>query len=39
MFGRDNIERAAFSDDARLVLYAQDGAGRDQFAAYRISNP
>jgi Subtilase family len=37
--GLVNLERAAFSDDARVTLYAEDELARDHFAVYRIPIP
>lgn len=34
-----NLERAAYSDDARVVLYAEDRLALDHFAIYRIPIP
>ena len=38
-FGLINLERAAFSDDARVVLYAEDELPIDYFAVYRLPIP
>ena len=37
--GLVDLERAAFSDDARVVLYAEDELALDHFAVYRIPIP
>lgn len=37
--GRVDSERAAFSDDARVVLYAEDELAIDHFAVYQIPIP
>jgi hypothetical protein len=37
--GQVDLERAAFSDDARVVLYAEDELAIDHFALYRIPIP
>lgn len=37
--GLVDLERAAFSDDARVVLYAEDQLALDHFAVYRIPIP
>jgi hypothetical protein len=37
--GRVDLERAAFSDDARVILYAEDELAIDHFAVYRIPIP
>lgn len=37
--GQVDLERAAFSDDARVVLYAEDELSIDYFAVYRIPIP
>jgi hypothetical protein len=37
--GQVDLERAAFSDDARVVLYVEDELELDQFAVYRIPIP
>jgi hypothetical protein len=37
--GRIDLERAAYSDDARVVLYAEDELEIDHFAVYRIPIP
>lgn len=37
--GLVNLERAAFSDDARVTLYAEDELALDHFAVYRIPIP
>jgi hypothetical protein len=37
--GLMDLERAAFSDDARVTLYAEDELGLDHFAVYRIPIP
>lgn len=37
--GRVDAERAAFSDDARVVLYAEDELEVDHFAVYQIPVP
>lgn len=37
--GRVDAERAAFSDDARVVLYAEDELAIDHFAVYQIPIP
>lgn len=37
--GQVDLERAAFSDDARVVLYAEDELEIDHFALYRIPIP
>lgn len=37
--GQLDLERAAFSDDARVVLYAEDRLEIDHFAVYRIPIP
>jgi hypothetical protein len=37
--GQVDVERAAFSDDARVVLYAEDELEVDHFAVYRIPIP
>lgn len=37
--GLVNTERAAFSDDARVVLYAEDELALDHFAVYQIPIP
>ena len=37
--GRPDLNRAGFSDDARVVLYAQDALQSDHFAVYRIPVP
>lgn len=37
--GKVNLERAAFSDDARVVLYAEDELETDHFAVYQIPIP
>lgn len=37
--GRADMERAAFSDDARVVLYAEDELPVDHFAIYEIPVP
>ena len=37
--GRVDAERAAFSDDARVVLYAEDELSIDHFAVYQIPIP
>ena len=34
--GQVDLERAAFSDDARVVLYGEDELATDHFAVYRI---
>ena len=38
-YGQVDLERAAFSDDARVVLYAEDELAIDHFAVYRIPIP
>lgn len=38
-YGQVDLERAAFSDDARVVLYAEDELMVDHFAVYRIPIP
>ncbi len=37
--GRIDTERAAFSDDARVVLYAEDELAVDHFAIYEVPCP
>lgn len=37
--GRVDAERAAFSDDSRVVLYAEDEIAIDHFAVYQIPIP
>jgi hypothetical protein len=37
--GMADLERAAFSDDARVVLYVEDELAIDHFAVYRIPIP
>lgn len=37
--GQIDLERAAFSDDARVVLYGEDELAIDHFAVYRIPIP
>jgi subtilisin family serine protease len=37
--GMVDLERAAFSDDARVVLYGEDELAVDHFAVYRIPIP
>jgi hypothetical protein len=37
--GLVDLDRAAFSDDARVVLYAEDELALDHFAVYRIPIP
>lgn len=37
--GKPNLEKAAFSDDDRVVLYAEDSLQIDHFAIYRIPIP
>lgn len=37
--GLIDLERAAFSDDARVTLYAEDELALDHFAVYRIPIP
>lgn len=37
--GQTDLERAAFSDDARVVLYAEDELEVDHFAVYQIPIP
>lgn len=37
--GRIDPERAAFSDDARVVLYAEDELAADHFAIYEVPCP
>lgn len=37
--GRVNVERASYSDDGRVVLYADDTMTVDQFAVFRIPIP
>ncbi|TCA83705.1 S8 family peptidase [Rhizobium leguminosarum bv. viciae] len=37
--GMVDLERAAFSDDARVVLYGEDELAIDHFAVYRIPIP
>ena len=37
--GLVDLERAAFSDDARVTLYAEDQLALDHFAVYRIPIP
>jgi hypothetical protein len=37
--GLVNLERAAFSDDARVTLYAEDELELDHFAVYRVPIP
>jgi hypothetical protein len=37
--GMVNLERAAFSDDARVVLYGEDELAIDHFAVYQIPIP
>lgn len=37
--GLVDLERAAFSDDARVTLYAEDEIALDHFAVYRIPIP
>ena len=37
--GQPDLERAAFSDDARVVLYGEDELSIDHFAVYRIPIP
>ena len=37
--GLVDLERAAFSDDARITLYAEDELALDHFAVYRIPIP
>ncbi|WP_245284829.1 S8 family peptidase [Bradyrhizobium sp. th.b2] len=37
--GLVDLERAAFSDDARVTLYAEDELALDHFAVYRIPIP
>jgi subtilisin family serine protease len=37
--GQVDLERAAFSDDARVVLYGEDELSIDHFAVYRIPIP
>ena len=37
--GQVDLERAAFSDDARVVLYGEDELATDHFAVYRIPIP
>lgn len=38
-YGQTDLERAAFSDDARVVLYAEDELEVDHFAVYQIPIP
>lgn len=38
-YGRIDAERAAFSDDARVILYAEDELAIDHFAVYQIPIP
>lgn len=38
-YGQIDLERAAFSDDARVVLYAQDELAIDHFAIYELPVP
>ncbi|MCW0181757.1 MAG: S8 family peptidase, partial [Zavarzinia sp.] len=38
-YGQVNLERAAFSDNARVVLYAEDELEVDHFAVYQIPIP
>ena len=38
-FGLIDLERAMFSDDARVVLYAEDDLPLDHFAVYQIPIP
>ena len=37
--GQVDLERAAFSDDARVVLYAEDELALDHFAVYQLPIP
>jgi len=37
--GRVDVERAAFSDDARVVLFAEDELAVDHFAIYEVPCP
>ncbi len=37
--GKPDLGRAGYSDDARVVLYAQDALQSDHFAVYRIPVP
>ena len=37
--GQVDLEHAAFSDDARVVLYSEDELAIDHFAVYRDSDP
>lgn len=38
-YGQVELERASFSDDARVVLYAEDELALDHFAVYQIPIP
>jgi subtilisin family serine protease len=38
-YGLVDLERAAYSDDARVVLYGEDELALDHFAVYRIPIP
>ena len=38
-YGQINLEHAAFSDDARVVLYAEDELAMDHFAIYELPVP
>ena len=37
--GQVDLERAAVSDDARVVLYGEDELATDHFAVYRVPIP
>jgi subtilisin family serine protease len=38
-YGRPDMERAGYSDDSRVVLYAEDSLQLDHFAVYHIPVP
>jgi subtilisin family serine protease len=38
-YGQADMERAAYSDDHRVVLYAEDALAIDHFAVYRVPIP
>lgn len=38
-YGQIDLERAAFSDDARVILYTEDELAVDNFAVYRMPIP
>jgi hypothetical protein len=38
-YGKPDLTRAGYSDDSRVVLYAQDSLRLDHFAVYRIPIP